>query len=319
MKFTTINEQNLVREFLQTTSSNKGAEFLSSLEWADIQNQEGQRAETLALFDNNQVAVLFNRIKKKIPGGHFFYLPRGPVFASYLSEVQIRDAWQLVDKKFRQEGVWFYRVESELVPPHGKKTIDLQPAETLILDLDKGEADLLKDMHQKTRYNIRLAAKKGVTVRQGSNHDFQAFWRLIQATGDRDQFGIHDEKHYQTLLSNQDFIKLFVAEYGNQVIAAGLFAFYVDKVTYLHGASDYQKRDLMAPYLLQWEVIKTAQANAYKYYDFYGISEEKWPGVTRFKLGFGGRRVTYPGAYDVILKKVPYYFYSFLRRLRRLL
>jgi len=76
----------------------------------------------------------------------------------------------------------------------------------------------------------------------------------------------------------------------------------------------------MAPYLLQWTVIKEAKKNNnYRYYDFYGIDEKKWPGVTRFKIGFGGFSVKYPGTYDLILRKRIYSLYNFLRRLKRAL
>ncbi len=317
MELITIKEQEEISDFLLFAGTQNGAEFLASAQWRELQIREGQSVSTWAVIDQGHIVALFNAIKKSIPGGHFFYLPRGPVFASTFNKQQVNEIWNIIDKKFRQEGAIFYRVESELAPPQGKKTIDLQPAETLLLDLSYSEAELLQAMHQKTRYNIRLAGKKGVSARLGSEADFDSFWRLMQATGDRDQFGIHSEKHYRALLGNQDFIKLFVAEHEQQVVAAGLFAFYLNKVTYLHGASDYRQRDLMAPYALQWAVIQAAQAENYQYYDFYGINEEKWPGVTRFKLGFGGHRVVYPGTYDVVLKKVSYYIYLFMRRLRR--
>ena len=318
MEITNISEKKKVAAFLQSAGAQNGAEFLASLEWSDLQAQEGQKISTKAVVNDGQIVALFNVIKKKMLGGYFFYLPRGPVFTPGLDANQVSDVWSCINKNFAQAGAIFYRVESELIPPQGRKTIDLQPAETLILDLSNSEEELLRHMHQKTRYNIRLAGKKEVSVRQGAASDFAAFWRLMKATGDRDQFGIHSEKHYQVLLGNQDFVKLFVAEYNHQVVAAGLFAFYLNKVTYLHGASDYQNREVMAPYILQWEVIKHAQAGNYQYYDFYGISEQKWPGVTRFKLGFGGRRVIYPGTYDVVLKKYHYYFYLIMRHLRRL-
>jgi len=138
-------------------------------------------------------------------------------------------------------------------------------------------------------------------------------------TGGRDNFRLHGAAHYKNLLTvAPDFIKLFLAEYRGRNIAAGFFCFWGDKVTYLHGASDNEFRNVMAPYLLQWFLILAAKKEGYRYYDFYGLDEKKWPGVTRFKLGFGGRTVEYPGTYDVIFNSAGYRIYNLARKIRRL-
>ena len=174
-------------------------------------------------------------------------------------------------------------------------------------------------MQQKTRYNIRLAAKKGIKVIEAiSETDFLDFWCLMKKTSNRDGFRIHNEAHYINLLvSSEGVIKLFFAEYKGQRVAAGLFAFYGDKVIYLHGASDNEFRNLMAPYLLQFEIIKKAKLEGFNFYDFYGVDEKKWPGVTRFKKGFGGFIYNYAGTYDLVLRPCLYFLYNFLRNLRR--
>jgi lipid II:glycine glycyltransferase (peptidoglycan interpeptide bridge formation enzyme) len=139
----------------------------------------------------------------------------------------------------------------------------------------------------------------------------------MSMTGERDAFRIHDKKHYKNMLGASENIKLFFATYEGKNIAAGLFCFFGNRVTYMHGASDNEARNLMAPYLLQWEIIKRAKKEAYKYYDFYGIDEKKWPGVTRFKVGFGGFVKEYPGTYDFIFRPAIYNFYEQLRKLKR--
>jgi lipid II:glycine glycyltransferase (peptidoglycan interpeptide bridge formation enzyme) len=112
-------------------------------------------------------------------------------------------------------------------------------------------------------------------------------------------------------------ISLYLVYYKNQVIAGNIVSFFGDTVTYVHGASSYEHRRVMAPYLLQWQVIKKAKEKGYRHYDFYGIDEEKWPGITRFKKGFGGEGIKYPGTYDLILNKKWYYVYKTLRYIRR--
>lgn len=324
MKIEVISSQEVIKDFLIKASNNHGAEFLVSTEWADIIKNE-ELVETLGVYDGEKLVAVFNSIKKDFKFNLvFYYLPRGPVFSSDLSVEAQEKVWQFLVSEYKKRQGVFLRVEPANILPYSIKalaSINLQPKETLMLNLLLGEEDLLNNFHPKTRYNIRLAEKKGVVIREGKTEvDFDSFWSLMTETGDRDGFKIHNKKHYHTLAtSNQKFIKLFLAEHEGKVIAAGLFSFYGDKVTYLHGASAYEARNLMAPYLLQWTVIQKAKESGYKYYDFYGIDEIKWPGVTRFKLGFGGFRVSYAGTYDIILSPVIYNLYNILRRLRRLI
>ena len=187
-------------------------------------------------------------------------------------------------------------------------------------------------MHQKTRYNLRLAEKKGVTVREARNDEFEVLWELMRNTCERDGFRLHGKEYYREMLksdlgvviSDSDnsnhqslIIKLFFAEYEGKVIAANIIAFFGDTVTYVHGASADKYRNVMAPYLLQWHCIKTAKEQGYKYYDFYGIDENKWPGVTRFKKGFGGEELQYPGTFDAVFGEGWYNMYKALRWVRR--
>jgi len=119
------------------------------------------------------------------------------------------------------------------------------------------------------------------------------------------------------VMSEELKIKLYFAEYNNKVIASNIMTFFGDMVTYVHGSSSDQDRNVMAPYLLQWTIIQQAKNLGYKHYDFYGIDETKWPGVTRFKRGFGGTEINYPGTFDVIFNSFLYKSYQVLRWLRR--
>jgi lipid II:glycine glycyltransferase (peptidoglycan interpeptide bridge formation enzyme) len=324
MEFRTVSDKKIITDFLITSAADCGAEFLVSKEWADILQTE-ENVETLGVYDGEKLSALFNLIKKDFKFGlSYYYLPRGPVFAKDLSAEKQSEIWQLLISEFKSRRGIFLRVEPKDFLPSNIKalpSINLQPKETLMLDLSLSEEELLKSFHQKTRYNIRLAEKKGVVVREGQGEkDFVSFWSLMTETGKRDNFHIHNQNHYHLLATaNPDFIKLFIAEIDGQTIAAGLFSFFGDKATYLHGASAHEFRQLMAPYLLQWTLIKTAKESGYKYYDFYGIDAKKWPGVTRFKTGFGGFTVSYAGTCDIILNPFTYALYNILRRIRRLI
>jgi peptidoglycan pentaglycine glycine transferase (the first glycine) len=148
--------------------------------------------------------------------------------------------------------------------------------------------------------------------------DFEKFWSLMSATVNRDGFRLHEKEYYKKMLEVEN-IKLFFAEHQNNILCAGIFSFFGDTAIYLHGASSDENRELMAPHLLQWELIKKAKSLGCKYYDFFGIDEKKWPGVTRFKRGFGGQEMNYPGTFDIIFDKTKYGVYKFLRKIRRLI
>ncbi len=346
--------------FIKSAADVRGAEFLQSWQWGEFLKTDGaeisrvgarstgsEREESTvggAEMDNDKKEILAAAtiIKKPLLGGYaYWYSPRGAVFKPDLAEEKKRETEDFLYEEIRKidSGAIFLRIEPKELKEPGedaltignglknmssrfkiKKTLDLQPGQTLILDLADSEEELLKRLRQKTRYNISLAAKKGVKIKEGGEADFSEFWRLLNLTGARDNFRLHGAEHYRNLLdASSDFIKLFFASYNGKNIAAGLFCFWGGRATYLHGASDNEFRNVMAPYLLQWSVIKKAKESGYKYYDFYGISDKKWPGVTRFKLGFGGRIENYPGTYDVIFYPVLYCFYEFIRKLRRLI
>ena len=189
-----------------------------------------------------------------------------------------------------------------------------------MLNLDLDEAKLLSGMHQKTRYNIRLAEKRGVLISRGNLNDLNLFYRLLQETTKRDRFRGHSLEHYRQLMINsKDKIELWLAKKDGTLLAAGLFSFYGQRATYLHGVSADQGRQHMAPYLLQWEMIKRAKQLHCHSYDFYGIDAKKWPGVTRFKLGFGGEEKKYPGTFIIITDCFRYFLYQLAIRIRRFL
>lgn len=298
--------------------------FLQSDFWFKLLAAEGERVFD---FPGAKVCV------KNLPLAYqYFYSPRGPIlpFDQNEKEKTLTEFFTALQEKAKTEKLAFCRLEpnaedflaiqekaktEKLIL---KKTINLQPQKTLLLDLTKDLETLSKELSQKTRYNIRLAEKKGVKIFQGSSKQFSDFWRLMKITGERDKFGIHGEKHYQNLVEHGGKnIQLWFAQFEEKIIAAGLFCFTDEQAVYLHGASDNEYRNLMAPHLLQWEVIKEAKKRACLYYDFYGIDEKKWPGVTRFKNGFGGEVLEYPGTYDLVFNSAYYNVYQNLRTVYR--
>lgn len=265
--------------------------FLQSKEWAEFQRSLGRK-----VWQVNGVNV----IKHNLPlGKSYLYAPRCE--GDFLNKIK---------EIAKKENAIFFKAEP-LRQAQGKpfkKSTNIQPQKTLILDITKPEEELLKQMHSKTRYNIRLAERKEILIKKDKNK-FEDFWRLIQQTTKRDGFKPHQKEYYEKMLEVPG-VELFVAIYKNKVIAANIMVFYKKTTTYLHGASDYKHRNLMAPHLLQWQQILEAKKRGCIEYDFWGIDEKKWPGVTRFKKGFGGKEVIYSGAFDLVFQPIWYIIYK---------
>lgn len=205
----------------------------------------------------------------------------------------------------------------------------IQPRTSLVIDLNGDEAAILAAMKQKTRYNIRLAEKKGVTVRQGSAADVATFHQLALVTAARDGFGVHSLDYYQAAytLFSPHHCALLIAEFAKEPLAA-LMAFSQGQAAYyFYGASANEGRQLMPAYLLQWEAIRWAKSQGCTHYDLWGIPDADpttleaqfeqrhdglW-GVYRFKRGFGGQWVQSIGAYDYVYNPLLYQFYKFVR------
>ncbi|MFH1822429.1 MAG: peptidoglycan bridge formation glycyltransferase FemA/FemB family protein, partial [Patescibacteria group bacterium] len=295
--------------------------------WGEFQEQVGNKIIRLGVEENGEILAAATLIKKTLPmGKSYFYCPRSPIgqTARQLDTRQLEFLFNEVEKIAKKENAIFLRFEPGIKFPISNfqfpifHTIDVQPSKTLVLDLSKVEDELLKNMHQKTRYNIRLAEKKGVKIEEAQNVAiyFEEFWKLMRETVERDNFRLHGKDYYKKMLE-LDFIKLYLAEYEGKIIAGNIMAFFGDTVTYLHGASSNQYRNVMAPYLLQWHCLKLAKEMGYKYYDFSGIDEKKWPGVTRFKKGFGGQEIKYPGTFDLVFENGWYSVYKMVRKARR--
>jgi lipid II:glycine glycyltransferase (peptidoglycan interpeptide bridge formation enzyme) len=254
-------------------------------------------------------------IKMPLPfGWNYLYIPRTRV---ELTESKLGILKQLAG----QEKCLFIRIEpvkQNLGNLGFKKVSQVQPQKTLLLDLSKSEEELLAQMHQKTRYNIHLAEKKGVKVSEGAmvkEEQFPIFYDLLIDTYRRKQKSLHPREYYQKLFHDH-LSQIYFAEHEGKFLCVNMVIFYGDTVTYLHGGSSQEDKNIMAPQLLQWEQIKKAKALGYKYYDFWGIDEIKWPGVTRFKKGFGGFEVYYSGAWELPINRMGYGIYKFIKRFR---
>jgi len=286
--------------------------FLQSWPWGAFQESLGRKIWRI---EADRIKALV--IKHDLPfKKNYLYCPRCIIAKEYFNNLL-----EKVNEIANQEKSIFFKIEPESnLELSGFKLSkkQIQPKKTIILDLHKSEEELLGQMHQKTRYNIRLAQKKGLIIKEAGIEKIDVFLKLSEQTAKRDKFFLHPKEYYRKMmevLGSDGIVKLFLAKHNNKIMAANLICFFGKTAIYLHGASDYSYRNLMAPYLLQWEVIKQAKANDFQYYDFGGINEKKWPGVTRFKQGFSGQEISYPGAFDLIFQPIWYRIYNLSRRI----
>ncbi len=202
----------------------------------------------------------------------------------------------------------------------GYSSDQIQFKNTVLVDLSPTEDELLARMKQKTRYNIRLAEKKGVSVRVGTLEDLPMLSRMYAETSVRDGFVIREEGYYKTVWnlfmnSNDPHCEPLIAEVENEPVAAIFIFYFAGRAYYVYGMSRDVHREKMPAYLLQWEAIKRAKANGCETYDLWGApdvfneSDSMW-GVYRFKEGLVGKVVRTLGAWDYAPNRLWYSMYS---------
>ncbi|HAT73682.1 MAG: Methicillin resistance protein [Candidatus Moranbacteria bacterium GW2011_GWF2_36_839] len=329
-------------------------DFLQSSEWRKFQEAVGRKTfcvtspQPSPYKGEGVIEFSASIIEHSLPiVRKYFYIPRGPIIchpelvsgsdSEMLKQVQ-HDMEKLIDLAKKEKAGWI-RIEptdSRILDLIGKNLRvvkaphDMQPKETLIIDISKSEEEILVGMKSKTRYNIKLAEKKSVSVisEQGSENrkNIEEFLRLTKIMSERQGIATHEENYYRKMFEviPNDIIKLYVAEYDNQIIAANIVIFYGETAYYLHGASDDKYKNLMAPHLLQWRQIQDARKAGCVRYDFCGVKVNNkkgrsWEGITRFKLGFSPstKSVIFPGSYDIIIDRKKYFLYLFLQRVKK--
>lgn len=306
--------------------SQEHSRLLQSWEWGEFQKSLGRGV--LRLSWNNEVVA--QAVRMLLPfSKHYWYIPHGPVIVKTGADGL---EWSRALKEKLDDGALFIRVDpASSAPPFQRRggisfVSATQPRCTYVLDVSQSEGELLSQMRQKTRYNIRLAKKRGVEVSQGSIEDFL---RLNRETKTRDNFASHPDEYYQKMIASlpNDFINIWQATYQGEVIASSIIVAFGDTATYAHGASSSHHRDAMAPYLLHWSIIQDAKKRGIRYYDFWGANpkdpshgayKKSWQGISRFKAGFGGELVCYPRSFDVIFNSWLYTVYTLLRKARRM-
>lgn len=306
--------------------------ILQTANWGMLKSAFGWKAERLVYGDSG-AQVLF----RGLPFGYSIaYIPKGPIQFTdeLLSELdavcQKHKAIFLKIEPFAWEpDPYWQRLELS----GWYRSEPIQPRRTVTIPLTVSGEEILVGMKQKTRYNIRLAEKRGIDVRQ--SQDYALFTEMAQVTGKRDGFGVHSAAYYQKikeLFTEDGQAVLLVAYFENQPVAGIIVFAHGKNAWYMYGASTDAERNRMPTYLLQWEAIKWAQSKGCEVYDLWGIpdhDEEElealfeskqhhdglW-GVYRFKRGFGGNIQRSVGAWDKAYKPLLYKAYRLYTALK---
>ncbi len=326
------------------------AHFLQTNIWASIKASNGWKAYYLTWKAKAGQIVAGAMVLERQTLPRFFpirmpihYSPKGPLLDwsnSTLVNIVLKDIADFsrmrkaifikIDPEIYLENpIYFSRFES-LYRNHEKvesqlKNIgwhfsdsQIQFQNTMWIDLQPGEEEILAGMKQKTRYNIRLAEKKDIKIRIAVNEDFETVYRLYAETSIRDQFIIRSQTYYLDVwkkFTRAGMCTILLAEFDTKPIAALVMYYFGGIAYYIYGMSSDQHRNFMPTYLLQWEAIKLAKAKGATIYDLWGAptnldESDSMYGVYRFKVGLGGELVRTIGAWDMILRKSAFLLYQ---------
>ncbi len=315
-------------QFVHAHGSPSGR-FLQSWEWGEFQRAVGESVRRETYEEEGRIVGVGQWVDREMRGlWEYAFCPKGPIMTL---TVPLRTTETPLLPNGGQGGVAsrfiFLRIEPDSFDLLGgaRKTLDINPAHTFITDLSQAEDELLAAMHPKTRYNIGVARRHGVEVELDSK-DFDGVWRLLNETSARDGFRLHPKRYYQMMLDsirgNSCNVFLSIVRKASQALACAIVVDFGDTRTYLHGASSNEDRNVMAPYLLHWELMLRAKARGLRYYDWWGVAPQSvvshpWAGISRFKRGFGGMEVSAPGTYDVVLKPIAYKTFQTARAFAR--
>lgn len=272
------------------------------------------------------------------------YVPKGPLLSDW-GDADLRERVLTELREFAQErGAFVVKIDPDLTlgygmpgeegeekNPQGSEFVaelesagwhfsneQVQMRNTMLIDLPKSEEDLLAAMKQKTRYNVRLASRKGVVVRKGEPQDFSVLYQMYAETAVRDGFVIRSEAYYREVWDTfftAGMLTPLIAELDGEPLAGLMLFIFQEQAWYIYGMSRNLHRKLMPNYLLQWEAIRAAKMAGCQIYDLWGApdkfnsSDPMW-GVYRFKRGLAAYEARHIGAWDLPLKPWIYRLYS---------
>lgn len=322
-----------------------GGHLLQSWQWGALKDKYGWTPHRYLWEREDGAIIAAAQLLFRTAAGRWTvaYCPRGPLLD--WSDLPLREAvLQSLATVARRRGAIFLKIDPQLVvgigAPGEEDSLEIEAAQeildawraagwrpsseqiqfknTMVIPLDKDEETLLMDMKSKTRYNVRLAGRRGVDTRQGSLEDLDLLYKMYAETSVRDGFVIRHQQYYTDAWGSfisAELAQPLIAEVEGKPVAALIAYRFGTTAYYLYGMSTSEHREKMPNYLLQWEAMRWAKEQGCARYDLWGAPDEIDPddpmyGVYRFKDGFGARLVRTPGAWDLPLRPLLYGIYT---------
>jgi lipid II:glycine glycyltransferase (peptidoglycan interpeptide bridge formation enzyme) len=302
-----------------------GGTHLQTTAWATVKATAGWRATRVVVSRDGAVVGGCQILLRALPlVGSVGYVPRGPLFEGD-DPARLPMVLDALARVAAEERMAYLKVQP---PPGGEglvpalrdrgfapSTLEAAPTATVRIALDRPEADILARMRKSVRNNIAGGVRKGVTIREGDEHDLPVLAELVAATSERQGFAPYPPGYYAAIWRSfhpGGRVKLFLAEHDRRVLSALLLVGYGDSVVYKMGGWSGARHDIHPNELAHWTAIRWARDHGYRYYDLEGIDlptartiaggevvpRGEMSGLTSFKLGFGGDVVVFPGAHD---------------------
>ncbi|MDK2821162.1 MAG: hypothetical protein PWP31_1127 [Clostridia bacterium] len=318
-------------------ASHPKGHFLQSYGWGEVKATTGWKPFRLVLEDRNRIIAAVSLLKRQIPyiGKSILYAPRGPV-VDFHNPSLFDEVLAAIERVARKQGAILLKIDPDIpetdikvkklleekgfrLSTGGEGFDGVQPRHVFRLDITPSEEELLANMASKTRYNIRLAKRRGVEIKEDCNiEDLKIFYEILKETTIRDRFLVRSYSYFETMwreMVERGYAKLFLAYYKGQAIAGTLAFIMGDKAWYLYGASSNKHRNVMPNYLIQWSMIKWAKENGCTIYDFRGVpgdlnEDNPLYGLYRFKKGFNGEFTEFVGEYDLVYSNFYYWLWQ---------
>ncbi len=339
--------QELYNEYVEFTSNHERSHILQSVEWGKVK-KEWINEFVIVKNEQGKIEGTLSILIRKIPmfPCTFMYAPRGPICDLHNKEVlkKLTDGAKEIAKKYNAmtlkidtdtpaDDLEYASIMKELGYKLKNDYYNLEGVQARFLmrvDLkDKTEEELLQGFHHKTRYNIRVAMKKGVQIKIGTREDIPTFFELMKTTGQRDGFVIRDiDYFYRMYDSLGKYARIFLAYAGEdeehmECVSGTLAGLYGNKCLYLYGASGNKYRNYMPNYLIQWEMIRWSLENGCTVYDLRGVpgiiedENNAIYGLYKFKKGFAGQATEMIGEFDLQLKPLWHWLFKVAEQTRK--
>jgi len=316
--------------------------FLQSEDWEKYEKLEG-KTTFREKGENFNALVILNHT----PLGNYLYLPYGPTLNEKVPKKSLNEALKALKTLAKNKNAYAIRIEPTIaleaskiakiaknLKTTSKKSHDLDPKDTWVLDLDIPEEELLDGIEKTKVRNWKNRANKNISIRTTKNpEEIGILTKFLKEIGEKDNFTPQDENHLKNQLKS-GFATLYICEVEEPEnpenpeklikipIGASLIYDFKDTRYYAHAATDSEHRKLRAGNILLVQMILDAKNGGKKFFDFWGITKSTdenhpWYGFTQYKMSFGGREVNYSGTYDIILNPVKYRLYEMLRKANR--